>query len=78
MENYAKDTERLIKTLELEMKKKRVAAYVDPEKALEAKEKGTRTRRFFIRVDLFLRFERGLSRALFVKRETRIVGGPAP
>jgi len=40
VENYTKDTERLIKNLELEAKKKRAQAYIDPAKALEAKERG--------------------------------------
>ncbi|KAJ1455214.1 hypothetical protein M885DRAFT_464465 [Pelagophyceae sp. CCMP2097] len=40
VENYTKDTERLIKNLELDAKKKRAADYVDLDKALEAKERG--------------------------------------
>ncbi len=40
VENYTKEIERLIKQTELEAKKKLAAAYVDPEKAMEAKERG--------------------------------------
>ncbi len=40
VENYTKEIERLIKNTDLEGKKKLAAAYVDPEKALEAKERG--------------------------------------
>ncbi|CAN0319054.1 unnamed protein product [Ectocarpus sp. 8 AP-2014] len=40
MEMYTKENERLIKTLQLEARKEAAAKYVDPEKALEAKERG--------------------------------------
>lgn len=40
MENFDKAIERKMKNLELEMKKKAIAAYVDPVKGLEAKERG--------------------------------------
>eukprot|EP00903_Cladosiphon_okamuranus_P012279 g11516.t1 len=40
MEMYTKENERLIKTLQLEVRKEAAAKYVDPEKALEAKERG--------------------------------------
>ncbi len=40
VENYTKEIERLIKNTELEAKKKLAAAYVNPEKALDAKERG--------------------------------------
>ncbi|CAM9370835.1 unnamed protein product [Chrysoparadoxa australica] len=40
VEHYTKEVERLIKNTELEQRKKVAAAYVDPEKALEAKERG--------------------------------------
>ncbi|CAM9439347.1 unnamed protein product [Pylaiella littoralis] len=40
MEMYTKENERLIKTLQLEARKEAAANYVDPEKALEAKERG--------------------------------------
>lgn len=40
MENYEKATERKIKNLELEKRKKAIADYIDPEKAQEAKERG--------------------------------------
>lgn len=40
VEHYTKETERLIKTSELEHRKAAAAAYVEPNKALEAKERG--------------------------------------
>ncbi|CAM9533223.1 unnamed protein product, partial [Phaeothamnion confervicola] len=40
VENYTKETERLIKTTELELRKAQAAAYIDPQKGLEAKERG--------------------------------------
>ncbi len=40
VEHFSKEIERLIKNTQLEAKKKQAAAYVDPEKALEAKERG--------------------------------------
>ncbi|KAJ8602796.1 hypothetical protein CTAYLR_002605 [Chrysophaeum taylorii] len=40
VEHFTKDTERTIKLMELEMRKAKALAYVDPEKAIEAKEKG--------------------------------------
>jgi hypothetical protein len=40
VEHYTKEIERLIKTSELEARKSKAAAYVDPEKALAAKERG--------------------------------------
>jgi stress-induced-phosphoprotein 1 len=40
MENYDKAIERKMKNLELELKKKALAAYIDPEKGLAAKELG--------------------------------------
>merc|ERR1719502_379480 len=40
LENYDKAVERNIKNLELEVKKRTKLAYVDPEKAVEAKERG--------------------------------------
>lgn len=40
MENFDKAIDRKMKNLELEMKKKAIAAYIDPEKGLEAKERG--------------------------------------
>ncbi len=40
VENYTKEIERLIRNTQLEAKKKLAAAYVAPEKALEAKERG--------------------------------------
>ncbi len=40
VENYTKEIERLIKITQLEAKKKLASAYVDPEKALEAKVRG--------------------------------------
>jgi stress-induced-phosphoprotein 1 len=40
MENFDKAIDRKMKNLELEMKKRAIAAYIDPEKGLEAKERG--------------------------------------
>jgi len=40
LESYDKATQRLLKTLELEHKKKRAAAYLDDDKAEEAKQRG--------------------------------------
>ncbi|CAM9451979.1 unnamed protein product [Hapterophycus canaliculatus] len=40
MEMYTKENERMMKTLQLEVRKEAAAKYVDPEKALEAKERG--------------------------------------
>jgi len=40
LENYDKATQRLLKTLELDKKKKDAAAYLDDEKAEEAKQRG--------------------------------------
>ena len=40
LESYDKDTQRLLKTLELEQKKQAAAAYVNDEKAEEAKQRG--------------------------------------
>jgi stress-induced-phosphoprotein 1 len=40
MENFDKTVERKVKTLELELRKKAIADYIDPEKAQEAKERG--------------------------------------
>ncbi|CAM9318990.1 unnamed protein product [Sphacelaria rigidula] len=40
MEMYTKENERTIKNLQLEARKEAAAQYVNPEKALEAKEKG--------------------------------------
>uniref|UniRef100_A0A7S3XT11 Hsp70-Hsp90 organising protein n=1 Tax=Heterosigma akashiwo TaxID=2829 RepID=A0A7S3XT11_HETAK len=40
VENYTKETERLLKHWQLDMRKAAAAAYVDPEKAVEAKERG--------------------------------------
>mmetsp|Transcript_13785 Transcript_13785/g.20483 ORF Transcript_13785/g.20483 Transcript_13785/m.20483 type:complete len:565 (+) Transcript_13785:81-1775(+) len=40
VEHYTKETERLIKNMELELRKKAAAAYIDPEMALAAKERG--------------------------------------
>ncbi|CAM9091766.1 unnamed protein product [Ascophyllum nodosum] len=40
MEMHAKENERMIRTLQLEVRKEAAAKYVDPEKALEAKERG--------------------------------------
>lgn len=40
VEHFTKDTERQIKLIELDMKKAKAQAYVDPAKALEAKERG--------------------------------------
>jgi stress-induced-phosphoprotein 1 len=40
MENFDKNVERKIKNLELEQRKKAIQDYIDPEKGLEAKERG--------------------------------------
>lgn len=40
VEHFTKDTERQIKLMELELKKEKAAAYIDPDKAAEAKERG--------------------------------------
>merc|ERR1712023_437316 len=40
MEHFDKNIDRKIKNMELEMKKKAIRDYVDPEKGLEAKERG--------------------------------------
>lgn len=40
MEHYTKETERLIKNTELEWRKLQAQEYIDPAKALEAKERG--------------------------------------
>lgn len=40
MEHFDKNIDRKIKNMELELKKKAIADYIDPEKGLEAKERG--------------------------------------
>jgi stress-induced-phosphoprotein 1 len=40
VEHYTKETERLIKNTELEWRKLQAQEYIDPAKALEAKERG--------------------------------------
>ena len=40
MEHFDKNIDRKMKNMELEMKKKAIADYIDPEKGLEAKERG--------------------------------------
>jgi stress-induced-phosphoprotein 1 len=40
VENYTKEVERIIKNTELDLRKKTAMEYIDPEKALEAKERG--------------------------------------
>ena len=40
MEHYSKDVEKLIKQIEAEKKKREAEAYLDPQKAIEAKDRG--------------------------------------
>mmetsp|Transcript_3059 Transcript_3059/g.5734 ORF Transcript_3059/g.5734 Transcript_3059/m.5734 type:complete len:436 (-) Transcript_3059:154-1461(-) len=63
LEAFQKDTERLLKNLELEKRKKDVAAYQDPEKAEEAKQRGNDAFRAQNWPDAIKNYEEAVKRA---------------
>ncbi|KAG5188523.1 hypothetical protein JKP88DRAFT_197773 [Tribonema minus] len=62
VEHYVKETERLLKNTELEWRKAQAAAYVDPEKALAAKERGNEHFRAGNWVDAIKEYEEAVKR----------------
>ncbi|GMI06429.1 hypothetical protein TrLO_g3748 [Triparma laevis f. longispina] len=63
LEAFQKDTERLLKNLELEKRKKDVAEYQDPEKAEEAKQRGNDAFRAQNWPDAIKNYEEAVKRA---------------